>query len=441
LLDDGAVCYKTPLYRVKHFLYLATELGKPDYLFEEEGETRDGYFFPEKQLSEKVYRFTFVAPEYLCDVMRFIRLSDYVIVTDPYGREYKCDTFLITPKWLTQGDLASVECEFQTNTVAKKVGQSVSAVEMGDFNNDYNDDYTNVQGHEPAYIPSVARVQEYVKANTTSCIFGVKGQHITEGYYHIGYLDFENKIEIWQDGTKFIFLYAGKMYAPDSCENIFRNCAVLTTLDLSNFDTANVTTMRAMFQNCAALTALDLSNFNTANVTSMQNMFNGCTALQTLDLSNFNTANVTSMQNMFNGCTALQTLDLSNFNTANVTTMFGMFYQDTSLQTLDLSNFNTANVTTMLGMFNGCTALQTLDLSNFNTANVADMSFMFQSCIVLMTIYGGDWVKKPELVQTNMFRLCTSLVGGNGTTYSSAHVDAEYARIDRAGTPGYFTQK
>ena len=121
--------------------------------------------------------------------------------------------------------------------------------------------------------------------------------------------------------------------------------------------------------------------------------------------------------------------------------MFGMFYQDTSLQTLDLSNFNTANVTTMLGMFNGCTALQTLDLSNFNTANVADMSYMFQSCIVLMTIYGGDWVKKPELVQTNMFRFCTSLVGGNGTTYSSAHINAEYARIDRPGTPGYFTQR
>lgn len=143
LLDDGVAVYKTDNYRIRHYLYLQTELGKPDYTFEEEGETRDGYFFPEKQLSEKVYRFTFVAPEYLCDVMRFIRLSDYVTVTDPYGREYKCDTFLITPKWLTQGDLASVECEFQTNTVAKKVGRSVSAVEMGDFNNDYNEDYTN----------------------------------------------------------------------------------------------------------------------------------------------------------------------------------------------------------------------------------------------------------------------------------------------------------
>ena len=442
LLDDGAVCYKTPLYRVKHFLYLATELGKPDYTFEEEGEQRDGYFFPTKQLSEKVYRFTFVAPEYICDVMRFIRLSDIVNVYDPYGRVYKCDTFLITPKWLTQGDLAQVDCEFETNTVAKKVGVSVDVEDIGgDFNNDYNNDYTNVQGHEPAYIPSVARVQEYVKANTTSCIFGVKGQHITVGYHHIGYLDYENKIEIWQDGTKFMFLYAGKMYAPDSCGDMFRGCAALTTLDLSNFNTANVTSMANMFYECAALVTLNLSNFDTANVASMVNMFNGCAALTMLDLSNFNTANVTTMAYMFNGCAALTMLDLSNFNTANVTTMLGMFYQDTSLQTLDLSNFNTANVTTMLGMFNGCTALQTLDLSNFNTANVTDMSYMFQNCTVLTTVYGGDWVKMSGLVQTNVFRYCASLVGGNGTTYSSAHINAEYARIDRPGTPGYFTQR
>ena len=390
LLDDGAVCYKTPLYRVKHFLYLATELGKPDYTFEEEGEQRDGYFFPTKQLSEKVYRFTFVAPEYICDVMRFIRLSDIVNVYDPYGRVYKCDTFLITPKWLTQGDLAQVDCEFETNTVAKKVGISVNAEDIGgDFNNDYNDDYANVQGYEPAYIPSVARVKEYVKANTTSCIFGVKGQHITEGYHHIGYLDYENKIEIWQDGTKFMFLYAGKMYAPDNCNS--------------------------MFQSCTALQTLDLSNFNTANVTTMAYMFHGCAALQTLDLSNFNTANVTDMANMFQSCTSLQSLDLSNFNTANATTMYGMFQV--------------------------CTSLQSLDLSNFNTANVTSVSYMFQNCVALTTIYGGDWIKKTGLSQTNTFNNCTSLVGGNGTTYSSAHVNAEYARIDRPGTPGYFTQR
>ena len=38
-----------------------------------------------------------------------------------------------------------------------------------------------------------------------------------------------------------------------------------------------------------------------------------------------------------------------------------------------------------------------------------------------------------------MFSRCTSLVGGNGATYNDFHVDATYARMDTAGTPGYFT--
>ena len=140
LLDDGAICYKTPLYRVKHFLYLATELGKPDYTFEEEGEQRDGYFFPTKQLSEKVYRFTFVAPEYLCDVMRFIRMADHIQITAD-GYTYNADTFLITPKWQTQGNLASVEVEFETDTVAKKI--MMRGAVGGDFNDDFNNDFNN----------------------------------------------------------------------------------------------------------------------------------------------------------------------------------------------------------------------------------------------------------------------------------------------------------
>ena len=104
---------------------MCTELGKPEYQFEEEGEDRDGYFFPEKRISEKTYRCTILASEYLCDVMRLIGLSDYVRVTDKYGRKYDCDTFLITPEWQTQGDLASIEIEFETDTVVKKIGQAI----------------------------------------------------------------------------------------------------------------------------------------------------------------------------------------------------------------------------------------------------------------------------------------------------------------------------
>lgn len=139
--DVGAIVYKNPKF--VNVLYLNTELGKPEYVFEEDGETRDGYFFPEKQISEKTYKCTALAPEYLCDVMRLIRMSDIVIVTDKYGRKYNVDTFLITPKWETQGDIASVEIEFQTDTVVKKIGRGIYPTSKGDFNNDYNNDYKN----------------------------------------------------------------------------------------------------------------------------------------------------------------------------------------------------------------------------------------------------------------------------------------------------------
>lgn len=141
VFDAGRVVYENP--RFKNTLYLCAELGKPEYEFEEEGEERDGYFFPEKQISEKTYRCTILAPEYLCDVMRLIRMADYVEVRDKYGQLYRCDTFLMTPEWQVQGDLASVEIEFQTDTVVKKIGRGYIPRTSGDFNDDFNKDFDN----------------------------------------------------------------------------------------------------------------------------------------------------------------------------------------------------------------------------------------------------------------------------------------------------------
>ena len=62
-------------------------------------------------------------------------------ITDKYGRNYDCDTFLITPEWQEQGNLAKVVAEFETDTVIKKIGQGYTIPQAGDFNTDYNDDY------------------------------------------------------------------------------------------------------------------------------------------------------------------------------------------------------------------------------------------------------------------------------------------------------------
>ena len=139
-MDAGTIVYTTPAF--KNVLYLQSDLAKPEYQFEEEGETRDGYFFPTKQISEKRYRFNFLASEYLWDVMRFIRMADFAEI-EYHGQRYSLDTFLITPEWEDNGDVASVEAVFDTATVAKKIGLGYIKAQRGDFNDDFNNDYNN----------------------------------------------------------------------------------------------------------------------------------------------------------------------------------------------------------------------------------------------------------------------------------------------------------
>ena len=113
---------------------------------------------------------------------------------------------------------------------------------------------------------------------------------------------------------------------------MFRDCSTLKTLDLSNFDTKNVTYMDYMFYGCCALKTLDLSSFYTKNVTYMGYMFYGCCALKTLDLSNFDTQNVTDMSSMFEDCEALTTIYASEkYVTTACTSDDNMFWGCTNL--------------------------------------------------------------------------------------------------------------
>lgn len=127
--EQGTIIYDGT-YRNR--LYVAAELAKPEYVFDEDGEERDGYFYPEKMLSTKRYHFSFLAPEYLLDALRFVRLSDHVTLTVnatvPVGITapqivYNCDSFLLTPEWVEAGDLATVSVEFTAGTVAKKIAR------------------------------------------------------------------------------------------------------------------------------------------------------------------------------------------------------------------------------------------------------------------------------------------------------------------------------
>jgi hypothetical protein len=117
----------------KFEMYLCTTIGKPEYSFEEEVTKRLGYKFPELQVSNKLYKFTCIGPEYLCDAMRLIRLSDYIKIVSK-DDSYNALTFSYDAKWETQGDLASIEVEFETDTIIQKLSSFNRGQREGFYN-------------------------------------------------------------------------------------------------------------------------------------------------------------------------------------------------------------------------------------------------------------------------------------------------------------------
>ena len=136
-------------------------------------------------------------------------------------------------------------------------------------------------------------------------------------------------------------------------------------------------------------------------------------------------------------------MGMSYLNTSEVTNMYGMFSGCNQLTGIDVSHFNTSEVTNMREMFQACGSLTSLDLSSFNTSKVTNMIKMFDNAKALKTIYvGNGWSTAAVTNSTGMFWRCTNLVGGQGTAYSSSHVDKTYAHIDGGpSNPGYFTGK
>ena len=70
----------------------------------------------------------------------------------------------------------------------------------------------------------------------------------------------------------------------------------IVNLDLSFFDTSNVTDMSYMFEGMSGLTGINWgTKFITTKVINMEGMFSNVVKLTALDLSLFNTALVTNM--------------------------------------------------------------------------------------------------------------------------------------------------
>ena len=264
--------------------------------------------------------------------------------------------------------------------------------------------------------------------------------------------------------------------------------------------------MDYMFNGCSALTSLDLTNFNTAKVTHMNNMFEGCSALTTIYASDkFDTDNVSYGSDMFTGCKSLKdysdsktdhtnaycgtdgyftpvfdyaefdnatgtltfrrglskpagAYDLNegdntpewrkekepedgsfvpgekiniskvvfdaSFANARPTSCYKWFDMCTSLTEIEgIENLNTEKVTNMGSMFSGCYVLNPLDVSNFNTQNVEDMSDMFVSCLDLKSLNVSNFDTQKVKDMSKMFYNCYRLTSLDVSNFNTQKVE------------------
>ena len=252
--------------------------------------------------------------------------------------------------------------------------------------------------------------------------------------------------------------------------------------DLSSWDTSNVTTMQAMFQHNKLMTSFDfLENWNLSKCTRTDYMFMECDSLTEINLSQWDVSKVFTMYHMFADCINMVNYNFEGWNTEKLQSIDGMFNDNTSLIEIDVSDFDTAlvvrfcqafenckSLTTIIGlenwdttkgfnyseMFSGCKSLTELDLSSWDTSEMAYVHTFFANCTNLKTIYVSDKWSTEGLVDTttatngkpigtldDVFKNCTSLVGGAGTTYDPNFIKDEYLHVDTIENPGYLTLK
>ncbi len=241
----------------------------------------------------------------------------------------------------------------------------------------------------------------------------------------------------------------------------------LKTISMKNFNFGKATSMDTLFQRLENLESVDLSGIKMDNVTSIVSTFRGCTSLENVNMSNAGSSVLNSISSMFAECSNLKNVNFNGFNFGNAY-LGSLFSGLTNLESVDLSetkinsgalaslfdgcskltnvNFDNAEfvgLENVYSMFKGCSMLETVDLSSIDFSDVITTVNMFSGCSSLKTIKVANGTDLSNTQNDyNMFYDCTSLVGGNGTTYDDTHVGKEYAIIDGANDlPGYFTLK
>lgn len=225
------------------------------------------------------------------------------------------------------------------------------------------------------------RVSYFGKNNTsTSTYFGLndlKQIDFVDSYTPTGEEDWEWDASYYKNGSVKGYRIekraiiagdgSGKIVLPADCSGMFGR---------SNYglDTENLT---------------GLTLFDTAKVTNMNRMFsseNRVNEFRSLDLSNFNTSNVTDIANMFTWCPRIDTLDISNFDLSKVKTMNNPPFSKCKFKVV----IGNMRIGTLLNLFRDYEYSGDIDLMDIDTSNINIFSYCFYNSPNITNILLGE---------------------------------------------------
>ena len=144
-------------------------------------------------------------------------------------------------------------------------------------------------------------------------------------------------------------------------------------VDLSDIDISELDDLTSIFYGLYEMEVVDISGWDTSNVTIMDYTFSRCKKLKKIiGIENLDVSKLEDTQGMFDLCVSLVELDLTNWNPKLLRKTRYMFYSCSNLKIIkNIENWQLPNIMDVSSMFHDCTKLD-VDLSNWDLTNVKD---------------------------------------------------------------------
>ena len=144
-------------------------------------------------------------------------------------------------------------------------------------------------------------------------------------------------------------------------------------IDLTDLDISELDDLSGVFARLNKVEVVDISGWDTSNVTTMEDMFRKCSKLKNIiGIENLDVSKLKNANSMFYMCENLVELDLTNWNTISLENMSYMFYNCSNLKIIkNIENWQLPNIKDVSYMFYYCAKLD-VDLSNWDLTNIKD---------------------------------------------------------------------